>query len=89
MSVATRYLRTPTPADARNPVSTSALSPSTWRRFRTTVTAGLLVAATVAGVAVGLQGAAVSPVAPAPVLAAATTQVPNDPHGPHAHRAHR
>jgi hypothetical protein len=50
---------------------TAPLTTSTWRQVRWTLTAGLFVAATVAGVAVGLNGASVSPVAPAPTVAAA------------------
>jgi hypothetical protein len=41
-----------------------ALSRSTWRRVRRTLTAGVFLATTVAGVSIGLNGAAVSPVAP-------------------------
>ena len=40
------------------------LSRSTWRRVRGVLTAGVFAATTVAGVAIGLNGAAVSPVAP-------------------------
>jgi hypothetical protein len=47
------------------------LTSSAWRQVRRTLTAGLFVAATVAGVAVGLNGASVSPVAPAPAVTAA------------------
>ena len=47
------------------------LTASTWRQVRRTLTAGLFAAATVAGVAVGLNGASVSPVAPAPAVTVA------------------
>ena len=47
----------------------TSLSSSTWRRLRRALTAGLFVATTVAGVTVGLDGAAVSPVAPVPAAA--------------------
>lgn len=42
-----------------------------WRRAQTLVTVGLFAAASVLGVNVGLQGAAISPVAPAPAVVAA------------------
>ena len=59
--------------------------PSLWQRVRRTVTAGVFLAATVAGVGVGLQGAQVSPVAPttpavvADVAAPAPTVTDGDP----------
>ena len=55
------------------------LTSSTWRKVRRTLTAGLFVSATVAGVVVGLNGAAVSPVAPVP--ATATTATTGQPGG--------
>ena len=74
-----RHRRTPEPAGAR-------LSHSTWLRVRRSLTAGLFVVATVAGVSVGLGGAAVSPVAPAPASTALAAPVPDDlPVTPHAH----
>jgi hypothetical protein len=75
---------------------------STWLRFRRTLTAGLFLVATVAGVNVGLQGAAVSPVAltvvaaPAPAsdVPVADAPVPDVPAfdaagAHHGHGGHR
>ena len=69
---------------------TSAVTPlsrSAWLRLRRTLTAGLFLASTVAGVNVGLQGAAVSPVAPA-VATAAPLPAPALSDGPAAHHLH-
>lgn len=68
----------PTPAP-RHRAPSPPLSRSTWQRVRLTLTAGLFAAATVTGVVVGLQGAAVSPVAaaaPAPGASASAPAVP-------------
>lgn len=67
----------------------ASLSASTWRRLRGTLTAGLFLVATLGGVGVGLQGAAVSPVAPA-AAAAAVAPAGDVVHDlPHAHGSHR
>src|SRR3954453_15370025 len=67
----------------------ASLSASTWRRLRGTLTAGLFIVATFGGVGVGLQGAAVSPVAPAAAAAvvAPAGDVVHDL--PHAHGSRR
>jgi hypothetical protein len=66
------------------------LSRSTWLRVRRSLTAGLFVVATAAGVSVGLGGAALSPVAPAaPVVAQAAPMPDALPSTPHAHGHHR
>jgi hypothetical protein len=68
----------------------AALSASTWRRLRGTLTAGLFLVATLGGVGVGLQGAAVSPVAPAAAAAAVVAPAGDVVHDlPHAHGSHR
>jgi hypothetical protein len=76
------------------PAAPAPLSPATWRRVRLALTAGLFAVATVAGVGVGLQGAAVSPVAPATATtagaAAPTAPVAGDrPGTPAGHRVRR
>jgi hypothetical protein len=64
------------PAHARRRPDGVPLSRRTWRRLRRTTTIGLFVVATVAGVTVGLQGAAVSPIPPA--SSASTVVAPAD-----------
>lgn len=86
------------PAGYRPPAGsgppTAQLSPTTRRRLRLSLTAGLFAVATVAGVSVDLQGAAVSPVAPAATAAlgapSPTAPVVGELHGtPPVHRGHR
>jgi hypothetical protein len=75
------------PTSWKATVSTSALprhhaphpptpSRATWRRVRRVLTAGVFVATTVAGVSIGLNGAAVAPVAPTVTAAPATGSTP-------------
>ena len=51
--------------------SPPAMSRTAWRRVRTGLTAGVFAVATVAGIAVGLSGTSVSPLAPATTTVAA------------------
>jgi hypothetical protein len=81
------------PLHARPRPSGVPLSRRAWRRLRRTTTIGLFVVATVVGVTVGVQGAAVSPVAPAPsastVVAAADRAPMTDPAPPGTRQAGR
>jgi hypothetical protein len=63
-----------------SPSHRAALRRSTWQRIRRILTVGVFVTATVTGIGVGLNGASISPVAPA---ADATTapMPPNLQHG--------
>ena len=100
------FVSIPAPVSARRREASptrAPLSTSTWRRLRATLTAGLFVVATLGGVGVGLQGAAVSPVAPAVAptaaapAAAAVAPVPapvapagdGGPGAGHGHGRHR
>ena len=56
--------------------ATPTLSAAAWRRVRRGLTGGLFLVATAAGVVVGLQGAAVSPVAPPTTVVAAEAVAP-------------
>ena len=86
---------TPAPPMPRHraplPAPATPLSRSTWRRVRRMLTIGVFVVTTAAGVTIGLNGATVSPVAPAvPALAAgpvAPAPVPAAA-GPVAHHGH-
>lgn len=64
-----------------SPRHRATLPRSTWQRIRRILTVGVFVTATVAGVGVGLNGAAASPVTPA--AAAATTTGTTTPPPPH------
>lgn len=91
------FVSIPAPASARRREASptrAPLSTSTWRRLRATLTAGLFVVATLGGVGVGLQGAAVSPVAPdaaavAPVPAPVAPAGDGGPGAGHGHGRHR
>lgn len=78
-----------------------SMSTTAWRHVRAGLTATIVVAATVGGVAVGVGGATVSPVSVAPVSVATPAPTASDPgptadgpgggadgsgHGSHHHR---
>lgn len=70
-------------------MTTPVLPRSPWLRFRLAITAGLLGVATVTGVSVGLQGAAVSPVEGASAASAEPASGSADDADRHDRRRHR